>query len=273
MLLQKRYDLALDGHLHARPFSPSETTAAALFARAIVAEGLREAANGIDPDEIRRGIDYATEAAMAALEQCWLEWDAHGVEQASERPLSEIVLAELENAGPQCGAAGDAGSDARSALVRRLKGLRSSEQSRGNATGSAGCRKKARLGEALHALACARAKLSRIQGKTAGEEAGIAAVRFALDEPWRQIARLADKDPEVIVNSVLEGIGQYGVSAANRGAYADLVEAGALDSHKAIALALKSAAAVAGHLISGSDPICGGLRYPQNSSRFAPRQP
>lgn len=227
-----------------RPPSADETTGAVLFARAIVAESLRQLAQGNDPEAIRRGIDCAAEAAMDAFEKCWRDSGAGCA--SGDRAAAETVIAEHANPGP----AGRSQSEA-SDIFRR---------------------KKARLDEALHALGCARVALSGMRGSSRGEDAGIAAVRFALDEPSRQIARLAGKDPEVIMNSVLEGMGQYGVVASN-GTYADLVEVGSLDSHRAMRQALKCASALGGRAVSSQDPLFGALRSPAARSRFpTPRQ-
>jgi chaperonin GroEL len=125
--------------------------------------------------------------------------------------------------------------------------------------------KKARLEDALHAtraaiaegvvpgggiaLLRARQGLSPRRGANAGEDAGIAILLRALEEPLRQIAANAGDAPSIVLGRVLEGSGHFGYNAAD-GSYGDLAALGVLDPAKVTRIALQNAASIAGLLLT-----------------------
>jgi chaperonin GroEL len=125
--------------------------------------------------------------------------------------------------------------------------------------------KKARLEDALHAtraaiaegivpgggiaLLRARQALAVQRGANAGEDAGIAILLRALEEPLRQIAANAGDSPSVVLGRVLEAVGHYGYNAAD-GSYGDLAALGVLDPAKVTRIALQNAASIAGLLLT-----------------------
>ena len=126
--------------------------------------------------------------------------------------------------------------------------------------------KKDRIDDALHAtraavedgivagggVALLRAKqavVSRLRPVNTDQEAGARIVLRAMEEPLRTIAYNAGDEPSVILNKVLEGVGNYGYNAAN-GTYGDLVEQGVIDPTKVAKTALINAASVSGLLLT-----------------------
>ncbi|MQA20138.1 chaperonin GroEL [Rugamonas rivuli] len=125
--------------------------------------------------------------------------------------------------------------------------------------------KKARLEDALHAtraaiaegvvpgggVALLRARQAALHlcGDSADEDAGIAIVLRALEEPLRQIVANAGGQPAAVLARVIEGSGDFGYDAAN-GSYGDLFELGVLDPAKVTKAALQNAASIAGLLLT-----------------------
>jgi chaperonin GroEL len=124
--------------------------------------------------------------------------------------------------------------------------------------------KKARVEDALHAtraavqegvlpgggVALARAKSVLSGLKVEGEQRfGVDIVARALEEPIRQIAINAGKEPSIVVEKVLSGSGSYGYNAATD-TYEDLLVSGVIDPTKVTRTALQNAASVAGLLLT-----------------------
>ena len=128
--------------------------------------------------------------------------------------------------------------------------------------------KKARVEDALHAtraaveegvvpgggVALLRAKQAvkkagLLKGDNADQDAGIALVLRAIEEPLRQIVGNAGEEASVVVARVLELSGNQGYNAAN-GTYGDLVEQGVLDPAKVTRTALQNAASVASLILT-----------------------
>ncbi|GHC78696.1 60 kDa chaperonin [Pseudorhodoferax aquiterrae] len=128
--------------------------------------------------------------------------------------------------------------------------------------------KKARVEDALHAtraaveegvvpgggVALLRAKQAVrkagvLKGDNADQDAGIALVLRAIEEPLRQIVGNAGEEASVVVARVLELSGNQGYNAAN-GTYGDLVEQGVLDPAKVTRTALQNAASVASLILT-----------------------
>ncbi|MFS2138389.1 chaperonin GroEL [Duganella sp. Dugasp56] len=135
----------------------------------------------------------------------------------------------------------------------------------GAATEAALSEKKARLEDALHAtraalaegivpgggvaLLRARQSLGKLRGANADQDAGIAIVLRAVEEPLRQIVVNSGGLPAVVLARLLQGSGNFGYNAAD-GGYGDLLELGILDPAKVTRVALQNAASVAGLLLS-----------------------
>ncbi len=78
---------------------------------------------------------------------------------------------------------------------------------------------------------------------------GVNILRRAVEEPLRQIVNNAGGDPSVVLNSVVEGKGNYGYNAQT-GEYGDMIEMGILDPTKVVRYALQNAASVSGLLLT-----------------------
>src|SRR5213594_2443051 len=124
--------------------------------------------------------------------------------------------------------------------------------------------KKARVEDALHAtraaveegvvpgggVALLRAQSALDSLKLEEEETvGVRAIRQALVEPLRWIARNAGADGSVVLERVKEGKGAFGFNAQTE-TYEDLLKAGIIDPTKVVRTALQNAASVAGLLLT-----------------------
>jgi chaperonin GroEL len=130
--------------------------------------------------------------------------------------------------------------------------------------------KKARVEDALHAtraaveegvvagggVALLRAKqaIADLKGDTPDQNAGIKLILRAVEEPLRTIVANAGEEASVVVNTVLQGKGNYGYTAAT-GEYTDLVEQGVLDPTKVTRTALQNAASVASLLLTAEAAV------------------
>ena len=133
--------------------------------------------------------------------------------------------------------------------------------------------KKARVEDALHAtraaveegivagggvaLLRARQAITKLKGDNHDQDAGIAIVMRAVEEPLRIIVANAGGEPSVVLNKVLEGKGNFGYNAKDD-KYGDLVEMGVLDPTKVTRFALQNAASVAGLMLT-TDAMVGEL--------------
>ena len=125
--------------------------------------------------------------------------------------------------------------------------------------------RKSRTDDALHATRAAveegvlpgggvallrtRARVGKLHGANADQDAGIRIVLRALEEPLRQIVSNAGAEPPVVLQRVVEGAGNFGYNAAT-GEYGDLVKMGVLDPCKVTRTALQNAASIAGLILT-----------------------
>jgi chaperonin GroEL len=125
--------------------------------------------------------------------------------------------------------------------------------------------KKDRVDDALHAtraaveegivagggVALVRAKQAIRDLKTGNhdQDAGIAIVLRAVEEPLRQIVENAGQESSVVVNEIARGEGNFGFNAAT-GEYGDMLSMGVVDPTKVTRCALQNAAGVAGLLLT-----------------------
>ncbi|HUO06190.1 MAG TPA: chaperonin GroEL [Candidatus Binataceae bacterium] len=124
--------------------------------------------------------------------------------------------------------------------------------------------KKARVDDAVHALRAAVEEgivpgggvalvraIASVRSLKLDEhrKAGANIVAAAMGEPLRQIARNAGLEPQIVLNKVLEGKGDFGFNAATE-TYEDLVKAGVIDPAKVVRSALENAASAAAMLIT-----------------------
>ncbi|MCD7059203.1 chaperonin GroEL [Pelagibacterium xiamenense] len=90
----------------------------------------------------------------------------------------------------------------------------------------------------------------KAKGVNADQEAGIAIVRRALQEPVRQIANNAGNEGSIVVGKILDNSdAAYGFDAQT-GEYGDLIKMGIIDPVKVVRAAIQDAASVAGLLIT-----------------------
>ena len=100
------------------------------------------------------------------------------------------------------------------------------------------------------ALLQASKKLIDLKGVNADQNAGIAIVRRALQAPIRQISENSGVEGSIVVGKVMESKdASFGFNAQTE-EYGDLVQMGVIDPAKVVRSALKSAASVAGIMIT-----------------------
>ncbi len=125
--------------------------------------------------------------------------------------------------------------------------------------------KKARVEDALHATRAAieegvvpgggvafiraHKAVAKLKGANDDQTAGIAILARAIEEPLRLIVANAGEAPDVVLDKVANGTGNFGFDAAS-GEYGDMVALGILDPTKVSRTALQNAASVAGLLIT-----------------------
>jgi chaperonin GroEL len=125
--------------------------------------------------------------------------------------------------------------------------------------------KKDRVDDALHAtkaaveegivagggvaLVRAKSSIKDLKGDNHDQDAGIAIVLRAIEEPLRQIVQNAGVEASVVVNEIIKGSGNYGFNAANE-TYGDMLAMGVVDPTKVTRCALQNAAGVAGLLLT-----------------------
>ncbi|HMF41683.1 MAG TPA: TCP-1/cpn60 chaperonin family protein, partial [Polyangia bacterium] len=89
--------------------------------------------------------------------------------------------------------------------------------------------------------------------------------RRACDEPCRQIAENAGREPSLILARVRQAKGAHGYNAA-RDKVEDLLAAGVVDPTMVVRLALQNAASIAGLLLSSEALIVDAPREPTEFS-------
>ena len=145
--------------------------------------------------------------------------------------------------------------------------------------------KKDRIDDALHAtkaavedgivpgggvaLVRARQAIKDLKGDNADQQAGIAIVLRAMEEPLRCIVSNAGESADVVLNAVLQGTGNYGYNAATE-QYVDMLAAGVIDPTKVAKTALVNAASVAGLLLTTD---CAIFDLPKDPSNPQPQMP
>lgn len=125
--------------------------------------------------------------------------------------------------------------------------------------------KRSRVEDALHAtraaveegigpgggvaLLRARSVLESIAAPNLAQASGINIIRRALEEPLRQIVSNAGGEPDVIVEAVSGGSGDFGYNAAAE-EYGSMIQMGIIDPTKVTRLALTNAASIASLILT-----------------------
>lgn len=125
--------------------------------------------------------------------------------------------------------------------------------------------KRSRVEDALHAtraaieegisagggvaLLRARAAIESIKMDNMAQDCGVRIVSRALEEPLRQIVINAGADPDVVIDQVIKGNGDFGYDATTE-QFGSLTQMGIIDPTKVTRLALKNAASIAALLLT-----------------------
>ena len=145
--------------------------------------------------------------------------------------------------------------------------------------------KKDRIDDALHAtkaavqdgivpgggvaLIRAQQAIIGLVGDNADQNAGIAIVLRAMEEPLRCIVSNAGNSADVVLNAVANGTGNFGYNAATE-QYVDMLAAGVIDPTKVAKTALVNAASVAGLLLTTD---CAIYDLPKDANNPQPNMP
>jgi len=145
--------------------------------------------------------------------------------------------------------------------------------------------KKDRIDDALHAtkaavqegivpgggvaLVRAQQAILGLKGDNADQNAGIAIVLRAMEEPLRQIVSNAGESADVVLAAVKGGAGNYGYNAATE-EYCDMMAAGVIDPAKVVKTAITNAASVAGLLLTTD---CAIFDLPKDPNNPQPSMP
>ena len=136
--------------------------------------------------------------------------------------------------------------------------------------------KKARVDDAVHALRAAVEEgivpgggvalvraIAAVKSMRLNEDqkAGAGIVAAAMSEPLKQIARNAGHEPEVVLNAVLEGKGDFGFNAGTE-VFEDLVKAGVIDPAKVVRTALENAASAASMMLTTEAAVAEAPKKP-----------
>lgn len=92
-------------------------------------------------------------------------------------------------------------------------------------------------------------KLDELKGANDDETTGIAIIRRAIEEPFRQIMKNAGVEGAVILQKVSEGKGDFGFNARTD-SYEDFFKSGVIDPAKVTRVALENAASIAGMFLT-----------------------
>ncbi|WP_034295982.1 chaperonin GroEL [Herbaspirillum sp. RV1423] len=99
------------------------------------------------------------------------------------------------------------------------------------------------------ALLRARAALTDIKTGNMAQESGVKIIHRALEGPLRQIVCNAGGEPDVIIEKVLDGTGDFGYNAATD-EYGSMIKMGIIDPTKVTRLALQNAASIASLILT-----------------------
>ncbi len=91
--------------------------------------------------------------------------------------------------------------------------------------------------------------LDELKGENDDENTGIAIIRRAIEEPFRQIVENAGVEGAVILQKVKEGTGDYGYNART-GEFENFFQSGVIDPAKVTRVALENAASIAGMFLT-----------------------
>jgi chaperonin GroEL len=131
--------------------------------------------------------------------------------------------------------------------------------------------KRDRIDDALHATRAAleegivagggvaflrlKSVLENLKGKNSDQDAGIAIVKQALEEPLRQILINAGEKPDVVIEKILTNAGSFGYDAAeNR--FGDMLDMGIIDPVKVTKSTIRNAGSIAGMVLTTDCAIC-----------------
>src|SRR6516162_7943941 len=252
------------------------TTTATVLAHAIVREGAKAVAAGMNPMDLKRGVDLAVEAIVADLKKNSKNVTSNEeiaqvgtISANGDAEIGRFIADAMKKVGNEGVITVDTTSDYdREKLQERLAKLAGGVAVLrvGGATEIEVRERKDRVDDAMHAtraaveegilpgggVALLRASeaLKKVRTDNDDQKTGVEIVRKAISWPARQIAINAGEDGSIVVGKILEkDTYAYGYDA-QAGEYGNLISKGIIDPTKVVRAALQGAASVAGLLIT-----------------------
>src|ERR1019366_9112852 len=210
------------------------TTTATVLAAAIVREGSKAVAAGMNPMDLKRGVDLAVEAIVEDLKKNSKKVTSNEeiaqvgtISANGDREIGDFLAKAMQKVGNEGVITVEDAMHATRAAVE--EGI---------------------LPGGGVALLRAVEALKRVKTDNEDQKHGVDIVRKALSYPARQIAINAGEDGSVVVGKILEK-DQYNFGYdAQSGDYVNMMSKGIIDPTKVVRCALQDAASVAGLLIT-----------------------
>ena len=211
------------------------TTTATVLAQAIVREGMKYVASGMNPMDLKRGIDKAVIAVTDELKKisqpCKTSKEiaqVGSISANSDADVGKIIADAMDKVGKEGVITVEDALHATRAAVEE-----------GVVPGGGVAFMRAR-----------KAIEGKVKTANDDQSAGVKIVLRALEEPMRQIVANSGAEASVVLNKVAEGKGvNYGYNAQTD-EYGDLVEMGVIDPTKVARTALQNASSVAGLMLT-----------------------
>ncbi|WP_434243208.1 TCP-1/cpn60 chaperonin family protein [Enterobacter roggenkampii] len=198
------------------------TTTATVLAQAFIREGMKAVAAGMNPMDLKRGIDQAVKAAVGELKSLSKPSSTSkeiaqvgAISANSDANIGDLIAQAMDKVGKE-------------GVITVEEGI---------------------VPGGGVALIRAKAAIAGIKGVNEDQNHGIQIALRAMEAPLREIVTNAGDEPSVILNRVVEGSGAFGYNAAN-GEFGDMIEFGILDPTKVTRTALQNAASIAGLMIT-----------------------
>ncbi|HAU8043550.1 TPA: chaperonin GroEL [Escherichia coli] len=258
------------------------TTTATVLAQALIREGMKAVAAGMNPMDLKRGIDKAVTSAVEELKKiskpCSTSKEiaqVGSISANSDTDIGELIAKAMDKVGKEGVITVEEGSG----LENELDVVEGMQFDRGYLSPYFINNPQSMQAELedpfillhdkkisnvrdllpiLEGVAKAGKPLLIVAEDVEGEALatlvvntirGIAIALRAMEAPLREIVTNAGDEPSVVLNRVAEGTGAFGYNAAN-GEFGDMIEFGILDPTKVTRSALQNAASIAGLMIT-----------------------
>ena len=250
------------------------TTTATVLAQAIVREGAKAVAAGMNPMDLKRGIDRAVQAVVEDLKKRTKKIttpaetaQVGAVAANGETEIGKMISEAMQKVGNEGVITVEEAKGNREKLQKRLAKLAGGVAviRVGGSTEVEVKERKDRVDDALHAtraaveegivpgggVALLRGSKALFDHKVGGDEQiGVDIVRRACEEPLRQIVVNSGTEGAIVVEKIRENNNHNFGFNAMTDTYEDLVAAGVIDPTKVTRTALQNAASIASLMLT-----------------------